>query len=114
MSITHMEPSPESLSRRVASEIRATLARQGLNQSDLARRLGVGREWVNNRIGARSTVDLRLDEIAEMTKALGVSTEGLLLYAIRDSNPEPAVMEQSALTSADVVDLGAYRAGRAA
>jgi transcriptional regulator with XRE-family HTH domain len=76
-------------SRAVAAEVRAEAARQGITQGQLAARMGVQQAWLSRRIGIRADVDITLEETLEMAKALRISPEGLL-YAIRDSNPEPA------------------------
>lgn len=92
MSIQKMEPRTMSASALVAAEIRAELARQGLNQTDLGNRLGRNRTWVSMRLKAGSGAqDLRIDEIVEMAKALNVSVQGLLSQLPRlDSNQQPS------------------------
>ena len=55
-----------------ASEQLARLIRQGgMSQVELARRLGVTRNWVSNRVTGE--VKIRADEIPLLAEALGVS-----------------------------------------
>lgn len=66
------------------------MGRKRVSQRQLADLLGVSHLWVSRRIGVSASVDLTLEEIAKMAEALQVSLESLVLYAITDSNREPA------------------------
>ncbi len=78
-------------SAAVATEVRVEMARQGINQTELARRMAVGRDWVSNRIGRSAFIDLKIDEAVEMAKALNVPVQGLLSTLPRlDSNQQPS------------------------
>lgn len=95
----------------VAREIRVELARQERTQSWLAAQLGKNNTWVSARISRKNirTVDLTVEEISEIAKALNVSAERLLFGWLPrlDSNQQP-----SGYTSAQVTDLTAYRIER--
>lgn len=97
-----------SLSSFAAAEIRAELGRQGLTQAELGARIGKNGRWVSVRISRTASVDMTVDEIAEITEALGVDTEGLMVAALRtwytpsDSNREPADYEQGGLAVVNV------------
>lgn len=83
----------ERVSAAVAAEIRATLGRQGLTQSELASRLGKNGRWLSVRLSRTASVDMTVDEVAEMAEALGVDAEGFIVAALRacrDSNPKPS------------------------
>lgn len=59
----------------VAMEIRLEMTRQGLRQSDLARRLGELDKWVSLRL--RGIIPMTLDDLDRIAKALGVDPAGL-------------------------------------
>lgn len=71
----------DTLSARVAEEVRAMLARRGVNKSELARQLGVSHTWVTNRLAGHQEIGLNdLDRIAEV---LGVNIADLLPRSAR-------------------------------
>ena len=94
MTISNITPLPDrsSFSRVLAAEIRAEMGRQGVSQRTLARQMGVTQMWMSRRIGVTGDVDITFEEAEKMAEALRMDPKGLLLavYAIRDSNPEPA------------------------
>ena len=47
-----------SLSARVAEEIRVVMARRLMRQSQLARRIGVGEQWLSVRLRGKQPIDL--------------------------------------------------------
>lgn len=58
----HTPPgTPSQLSERVASEIRAEMARRGITQSTLADRLGENQAWVSRRIASGLGIKIPLD-----------------------------------------------------
>jgi transcriptional regulator with XRE-family HTH domain len=63
-------PSAETLPGRIAQEIRAEMARQGLTQEALAEKLG----WTQRRLSYRLTADHPVDsaELESIADALGV------------------------------------------
>lgn len=69
-------PDTTSLSDRVLAELRAELGRQNINRVELARRLGVERNWVHYRFSGETP--LRLDDLQRIADALGVSIAQLL------------------------------------
>lgn len=77
----------------VSGNIRAEAARAGLNQSDIARRLGLATTTISRRWwGTRPwTLDL-VDEVAAVLRI----EPSDLLRARRDSNPQPADPEDGA------------------
>jgi transcriptional regulator with XRE-family HTH domain len=80
----------ERVSHAVAAEVRAQLGRQGITQAELARRIGHNGPWLSGRIGTTATVDLTIDEIAEIADALEIDASELLLAALAhrgDSKP---------------------------
>lgn len=92
MTVSVLKPQEATPSQRVAREIRAELGRQGLNQSDLARRLGQTPVWVGTRVGIKASVPLRVEDVVEMAEALNVSVQGFLsvLLPWLDSNQQPS------------------------
>lgn len=60
----------------IAKEVRAELARQGITQDELARRLGTTQPWVSKRLTGKTAFDTtELDRIAD---ALGVAVTQFL------------------------------------
>lgn len=93
----------ERPSLAVAAEVRALLGRQGISQSELARRINHNDVWVSKRIGTRAVIDMTMEEITEMADALGVEAEGIIMSALRacrDSNPKPSDLEFWEIVSA--------------
>lgn len=70
--------SMESPSRRIAAEIRAEAARQGLSIREVARRLEVSQMWLSRRIKVTADVDLTFEELTRIAEALGVPAERLI------------------------------------
>jgi len=62
--------SDQAISERVAAEVRAEIARQGLTRASVAARLG----WSEQRFSLRMTgrVELSVGEVAVIADALGV------------------------------------------
>ncbi len=79
-------PRAESFAAQVAENIRAEAGRRGVNQSDIARALGIAQAAISERWRGRR--EWRLNEIEAVARLLGTTTS--TLCAIRDSNPEPA------------------------
>ncbi|MCK9629952.1 MAG: helix-turn-helix domain-containing protein, partial [Bacteroidales bacterium] len=95
-----------SLSERVAANIRAEIARFGLQQTDVARALGISQQSVSLKIHGKRP--LSLDEIEGFARLVGLSPEDLVRgrsrppggpdgglsvaaeRARRDSNPQPS------------------------
>lgn len=82
----------DSLAMVVAANVRAEVARRGLDQIDVAQALGVSRTWINARWRAHrpfSLADLEL-----VARFLGMDPADLLAapgraWAPWDSNPQP-------------------------
>lgn len=71
----------KTLQEVIAGEVRAELARQGLTQEELARRLDERQPWVSKRLTGRVTVDaIDVERIAD---ALGVPVTNFLPVAER-------------------------------
>lgn len=67
-----------TLSADVAAEIRAWMGRLGVNQAELARRLGHNAQWLSVRISPNATVAMNLDEMKRIADALGILVINLL------------------------------------
>lgn len=67
-----------TLSADVAAEIRAWMGRLGVNQAELARRLGQNAQWLSVRISTNATVPINLDEVQRIADALGILVINLL------------------------------------
>lgn len=66
----------ETLSDRVAEEIRAMLARRRMSGRELARKLDVSSPWVSNRLTGHQEIGLA--ELERIAAALGVEVAALL------------------------------------
>lgn len=66
----------ESYSQRVAAEVRAHTARQGLMQKDLAKALGQNPSGITNRM--RGRVAFTLDELAVLAELFGIEPADLM------------------------------------
>ena len=66
----------DTLSTRVAEEVRAMLARRGMNKSELARRLDVSHTWVTNRLAGHQ--DISLNDLEKFAEVLEVTVADLL------------------------------------
>jgi transcriptional regulator with XRE-family HTH domain len=65
-----------TLSMRVAEEIRVAMARKRMNQSELARHIGVSVPWVNDRLNGLT--EIKLNDLPRIAAALGVSIISLI------------------------------------
>ena len=104
MSLAYAPNESNRTSARVVEEVRATMARFGLHQAELAALLGVSQGHASRKL--RSVTPFTLDEVDlladwfQTTPAylMGHASEprpsrperGPHLYTARDSNPEPA------------------------
>lgn len=84
-----------TLTALVAAEIRASMGRLGVRQSELARKLGESDQWLSMRLRGRTP--LNINEILRIARALGVDLYQLL--------PSPEVVAQAADVSATVAYL---------
>lgn len=73
---TTPEAPAKSLTQQVAEEIRVVLARRLMRQSELARTMGRGEQWLSVRLRGIQPIDL--NDLAEIAQALGVSAGELL------------------------------------
>lgn len=64
------------LSDIVAEEIRVEMARQRLNQSDLAAMLGESQPWVSRRLGGRTP--MTVDDLERFAQVLRTTADELL------------------------------------
>lgn len=78
--------------RWVAGEVRAHMARRGVRQAELARRLGVSQQWTSTRM--KAVVPMTTADLARIAQALGMSPMELL--SGESLPPEPG--ESGALT----------------
>ena len=103
-------PFPDASNPRqmVAAEIRALLGRRGMSQSQLSQVIGISQPQLSKRL--KGLIPFDLDELVLLADYFGVSVGSLFgemtntprpggpggggRYAIRDSNPEPADLEQ--------------------
>lgn len=65
-----------TLSAQVAEEIRALMARRQIRQSQLARRIDVGEQWLSVRLRGKQPIDL--NDLALIAGGLGVKPRDLL------------------------------------
>lgn len=65
------------LSGRLAGNIRAEIARQGMRQEDLAAKLGISRSTLNQRLQGRS--QFTVGDLGEVAQILGVTPAALLV-----------------------------------
>lgn len=83
-----------SPSRRIAAEVRAEAARQGVSIREIARRLGVSQMWISRRVKLNGDVDLTFEELVRIAEALGVPAERLMIDSgwlpRLDSNQQPS------------------------
>lgn len=77
-------PPPPDLNRRVAQEIRAEAARQGLTFGDLAERMSRSRFWVSARLSTNvaQIAPLDLHDVALFAEVLNVDPGVLLAAAV--------------------------------
>ncbi len=80
MSITTPE-TRDSLTFRVATEIRVLLLRRGLNGAQLAQQLGVSPMWVSYRLTGRQ--EIGLNDLARIAGALDVEPHALVTAATK-------------------------------
>lgn len=81
-----MHDAPETssqLSERVASEIRAVMARRGINQSTLAEKVGEHPTWVGRRINASTSrrAPITLDDLERIAVALDSDPMAIMVSA---------------------------------
>lgn len=70
-----------TLGDRVAEEIRVVMARKRVNQSELARRIGVSVMWVNGRLNGDTQI--AINDLPRIAAALEVPTADLLPAELR-------------------------------
>lgn len=75
MTVTPVKPG-ESLTERVAEEIRAYLGRRRMSQAQLARALGQSQMWVSDRL--RGTQPIDLNDLQRIADVLDVGVLDLL------------------------------------
>jgi len=71
-----------TLSIRVAEEVRVAMARKRVNQSELARRIGVSIPWVNDRLNGAT--EIKVNDLPRIATALGVTVISLMPQEVRD------------------------------
>lgn len=69
----------ETLSDRVAMQVRLLLTKRGQNQAALARALEVGPMWVSDRLTGR--VQMTLPDLVRIAEALGMKVSRLIALA---------------------------------
>ena len=73
---------PSQLSERVASEIRAEMARKGISQSNLAVSLGESQSWLSRRTNTGpGRTPLDLNDLERIAAALEVTANDLIVRA---------------------------------
>ena len=70
------------LSERVASEIRAEMARRNISQSTLAAELGKDQAWLSRRLARRSGISMSLDDLERIASSLGLDAGQLIERAL--------------------------------
>lgn len=81
MTTTQTVANSPSPSRRIAAEIRAEAARQGMSLRRLSLALGKSQPWVTRRISMTADVDMTFEELDDIARALSVSVGTLLAAA---------------------------------
>jgi len=71
MSTDHPNGAPQ-----VATQVRVELARQNLNQSDLARKLGKHQQWVQRRLSGETRITV--EDVVAVASALNIPPATLL------------------------------------
>jgi transcriptional regulator with XRE-family HTH domain len=66
------------LAEHVRAEIRAEIARQGLTQSEVARRIGTYPQWLNRRLNGDDPYELSVADVEAIAAALGVDVDKLM------------------------------------
>ena len=66
----------QSLAERVAGNVRAEMARAGVSQVELARRLGRSQQYITSRVVG--SVSFGVDELETVASALGTTIDQLL------------------------------------
>ena len=73
----------------VIEEIRVEMARQRLNQSDLARLLTEGQPWVSRRLSGATP--MTLDDLERIARALRIDVEDVVRSRERSDTRRPAI-----------------------
>lgn len=87
-------------SRWIAAELRAEIARAGLSQATIAKRMGVPGAWISRRLTPSAEVDLTFEETEKFCESIGTDADELIARALRarrDSNPKPSDLEPARL-----------------
>lgn len=74
MSVTVLTPRP--LAERVVEEIRVAMARQRINQVELAARMHVAQPWISRRLSGKTPITL--DDIERLAEGLRLDVDELL------------------------------------
>lgn len=74
MSVTVLAPRP--LAERVVEEIRVAMARQRINQVELAARMHVAQPWISRRLSGKTPITL--DDIERLAEGLRLDVDELL------------------------------------
>jgi transcriptional regulator with XRE-family HTH domain len=64
------------LSQRIATTLKAEMARRDVTQESLARKLGVSQQFISRRLSGRVT--LSVDELSDIAVAIGVPVADLI------------------------------------
>lgn len=82
--MTEATPSiPQSLTQRVATEVRAEVARQNVTQYDLAEVLGVAQPSISRRLAGKHPFDT--DELDKLAAYFGVPVDRFLAVPVRSA-----------------------------
>lgn len=92
-------PSP---SRRIAAEIRAEAARQGLSLRRMSLALGKSQPWMTRRVSITADVDMTLEELDLIAAVLGVTAGELLTRAAVMSDRTQPVTNRYPITGGDL------------
>lgn len=68
----------DSPSRRVAAELRAEAARQGISIREIARRMEVTQMWLSRRVKVDAPVHITFEDLERITAALDTTPERIL------------------------------------
>jgi transcriptional regulator with XRE-family HTH domain len=76
-----------NLSRTLAGNIRAEIARRGVTQEELATRIGMARSSLSHRLAGRISFDV--DDLSRIAEALEVEPASLLQAPTSSDHPDP-------------------------
>lgn len=84
MSVTTLAPRP--LAERVIEEVRVAMARQRINQVELAARMHVAQPWISRRLGGKTPITL--EDVERLAEGLRLDVNDLLAPGSRQERSD--------------------------